>query len=82
MKAVPSFKDHGEIIDQVCSFWVYECDAEGFFVLNYLLYQLEILSKSVEDRTKFWVAFEIVRHSGQSSNTLEDLIAQVENASL
>ncbi|KAJ3078702.1 hypothetical protein HDU99_000422 [Rhizoclosmatium hyalinum] len=59
MKAVPSFKDHGDIIDQ-----------------------LEILSKSVEDRTKFWVAFEIVRHSSQSNNTLEDLIAQVENASL
>ncbi|KAI9328945.1 hypothetical protein BDR26DRAFT_873326 [Obelidium mucronatum] len=52
VKSIPSFKDSFDLVDQLCSFWVYECDSDDFFHMNYLLFQLEIISKDVEDRTK------------------------------
>ncbi|KAJ3070121.1 hypothetical protein HDU98_006839 [Podochytrium sp. JEL0797] len=81
LKAIPSFSESGAVIDQLCSFWVYDCDAEGFFHLNYLMYLLERTCKDVEDRMTFWVAFEVARAKWNRVD-MDELISKVEATSL
>ncbi|KAJ3087082.1 hypothetical protein HK100_008486 [Physocladia obscura] len=78
LKAIPSFKTCGTIIDQLCCFWVYKQDisAESFFYFNYLIHQLETASRNVEDRVRFWKAYDVVWLADHQP--YDDLLDQVE----
>ncbi|KAJ3080826.1 hypothetical protein HK100_010041, partial [Physocladia obscura] len=60
LKAIPSFQNYGQVIDQFCNIWANKEDINGdtFFYFNYLVHQLETASKNVDDRVKFWKAFD------------------------
>ncbi|KAJ3347599.1 hypothetical protein HDU83_001958 [Entophlyctis luteolus] len=63
LKSIPSYQSSVEaitVVNQFCNIWVYEedIDGEGFYYYNYCLYYLERLCKNVEDRSKFWEAYD------------------------
>ncbi|KAI9350892.1 hypothetical protein BDR26DRAFT_851716 [Obelidium mucronatum] len=79
LRAIPSFQNSKQLVDLFCGLWAHGRDMD-FFYSNYLLYQLEILSRSVEDRTMLWVAVEIATQWNKQEWI--DLIAKMEAASI
>ncbi|KAJ3121267.1 hypothetical protein HK100_012444 [Physocladia obscura] len=78
LRSIPSFHDYYAVIDQFCCFWVHKEDIRGeaFYMYNYLLYMHEILCRNVEDRAKFWEAYDRVWASDHKS--VGDLLDKVE----
>ncbi|KAJ3346682.1 hypothetical protein HDU83_002804 [Entophlyctis luteolus] len=81
LKCIPSLGtgEAGSMVDQFCNLWVYKEDirGEGFYYYNYCLYELERLCTNVEDRSKFWEAYDAVWASDHAN--VEVLLDKVEH---
>ncbi|KAJ3106724.1 hypothetical protein HK100_003685 [Physocladia obscura] len=79
LRSIPSLADSFDIIDHLSEFWIKdneEYDAERFFQLNQILHSLSVLCVTVEDKKKFWMAFELVRTNKRKE--VDELLAGVE----
>ncbi|KAJ3347598.1 hypothetical protein HDU83_001957 [Entophlyctis luteolus] len=81
LKCIPSLGtgEAGTMVDQFCNLWVYKEDirGEGFYYYNYCLYELERLCTNVEDRSKFWEAYDGMWASDHAN--VEVLLGKIEH---
>ncbi|KAI9328944.1 hypothetical protein BDR26DRAFT_873324 [Obelidium mucronatum] len=81
LRQIPSFQGSLNMIDELCSYGCYGCEeSEDFFHYSLLLYQLESISCNIEDRTKFWMAFDIMSQS--INGAIDGLLSQVSNLTM
>ncbi|KAJ3128348.1 hypothetical protein HK100_009220 [Physocladia obscura] len=79
LRAIPSLAGSFNVIDHLSEFWIKddeEYDAEKFFQLNQILHSLSVLCVTVEDKKKFWMAFELVRTNKRKE--VDEFLAGVE----
>ncbi|KAI9334761.1 hypothetical protein BDR26DRAFT_1009586 [Obelidium mucronatum] len=81
--SIPSLANAQDQIDEFCQIFTHaleEQDPDGFFRVHVAISNLEALLVSVEERTRFFSAFEVAREGNRKD--METLIQKVEQTAL
>ncbi|KAJ3199901.1 hypothetical protein HDU82_000067 [Entophlyctis luteolus] len=79
LRGIPSLAAAGDQIDMLCGFWLREGEFtdEEFFHFNHMMISLSSLCETIEDKMRFWMVLDFLRHNNSGSE-VDELLAGVE----
>ncbi|KAJ3199902.1 hypothetical protein HDU82_000068 [Entophlyctis luteolus] len=78
LQTIPQLAGAMNEIDYICAFWLKDgmCQDDEFYALNSMIHSLGLRCDTINDKARFWQAFEIVRDNRKKE--IDDFLASIE----